>query len=141
MRHITNSDAAWLAFVALVPVVLNYLFTAHQTKQRAAVRKAVIDKFSAAADFAAFLQTSAGQAFIADLSGLDSPLRAVLGAIQKGIVLSLLGGGLWWVGVVLESEAEVAAIGVLLVCVGGGILISAGISYRLSKSWGLIHKP
>jgi len=101
----------------------------------------VVDKFSSAADFAAFLQTPAGQAFITDLSGLENPVRAVMEAIQKGIILTLLGGGLCWVGVVLVAEAEVAGIGVLLVCLGAGMLISAGISYRLSKNWGLLNRP
>jgi hypothetical protein len=62
------------------------------------VHKAVIDKFSSAEGFAAFLQSPAGQKFVTDLSGSESPARAVIGAIQKGIILILLGGGLWWVG-------------------------------------------
>jgi hypothetical protein len=141
MSHISNSDAAWIAFAALFPVVLYLLFSGYQTRQRMSVRKAVIDKFSSAADFAAFLQSPAGQKFITDLSSSDSPARTVIGAIQKGIILVLLGGGVWWAGATLESEAEVATIGVLLLCVGAGLLISAGISYRLSKSWGLMDEP
>jgi hypothetical protein len=141
MNHISNSDAAWIAFAALFPVILYLLFNAYQTRQRMAVRKSVIDKFSAGEDFAAFLQSPAGQKFVTDLSGSESPGRAVMGAIQKGIILILLGAGVWWVGETLESEAEVASIGVLLLCVGVGILISAGISYRLSKSWGLMDRP
>jgi hypothetical protein len=141
MDHISNSDAAWIAFAALVPAVLYLLFSGYQTRQRTSVRQAVIDKFSSAEDFAAFLRSPAGQQFIVDLSGSDSPARAVIGGIQKGITLVLLGGGVWWTGTSLEREAEVAGIGVVLVCVGLGILISAGISYRLSKSWGLMGKP
>jgi hypothetical protein len=141
MNHISNSDAAWIAFAALFPVLLYLLFSGYQVRQRMFVHKAVIDKFSSAEDFAAFLQSPAGQKFITDLSGSESPARAVMGAIQKGIILVLLGGGVWWVGVTMESKAEVASIGVLLLCVGAGILISAGVSYRLSKSWGLIDKP
>jgi hypothetical protein len=141
MNHISNSDAAWIAFAALFPVLLYLLFSAYQTRQRIAVRQAVIDKFSAGEDFAAFLQSPAGQKFVTDLSGSDSPVRAVVGAVQKGIVLMLLGGGVWWVGANLESEAEVASLGVLLLCVGAGLLISAGISYRMSKSLGLMSSP
>src|SRR5947207_2503080 len=57
MNHISNSDAAWITFAALLPVVLYLLFSAYQTRERMAVRKAVIDKFSAAEDFAAFLRS------------------------------------------------------------------------------------
>jgi hypothetical protein len=140
MNHISNSDAAWIAFAALFPVVLYLLFSGYQARQRTFVHKAVIDKFSSADDFAAFLQSPAGQKFITDLSGSESPARAVMGAIQKGIILVLLGAGVWWIGVTVESEAEVVSIGILLLCAGAGILISAGISWRLSKSWGLLER-
>jgi hypothetical protein len=40
----------------------------------------------------------------------------------------------------LESEAEVTTIGVLLMCVGMGLLISAGISCRMARSLGVMDK-
>ncbi len=141
MGHISNSDAAWIAFAALVPTVLYLLFSWYQTRQTMSIRQAVIDKFSSAQDFAEFLRSPAGREFIAGFSGSDNPARTVLGGIQKGIVLAALGGGVWWTGTTFEKEAEVASIGVLLLCVGVGILVAAGISYRLSKSWGLMEKP
>ena|SRR2546430_2062188 len=140
MNHITNTDAAWIAFVVLFPVVLYLIFSGYQTKQRMSVRKSVVDKFSSAEDFATFLQTPAGQKFMAELSNSDAPAHTVMAAIQRGILLILLGGGVWWSGVKIQSTAEIATIGILLLCVGTGILVSAGVSYRLSRSWGLIEK-
>ena len=124
----------------MVPVILYMLFATYQTRQRMSLHRAVIEKFSSAADFAAFMQSPAGQRFIMELAAHQAPARAVIAAIQKGIVLVLLGGGVCWVGARLESKAEVVAIGMLLLCVGAGVLISAGISYRLSKSWGLLDQ-
>jgi hypothetical protein len=141
MNHISNTDAAWIAIAALLPVVLYLFFSAYQTRQRTSAFKAVLDKFSAAEDFAAFLQSPAGQDFVTGLSGSESPVRAVIGSIQKGIILLLLGAGVWWTGATIESAAEVATIGVLLMCVGVGLLISAGISYRMAKSLGLMARP
>src|SRR5438876_474336 len=135
MNHLSNVDAAWIAFALLFPVVFYLLFSAYQSRQRASSYKAVMDRFSSAVDFASFLQSTAGQKFITNLSGSESPVRAVIGAIQKGMILVSLGAGVWWTGAKLESNAEVAGIGLLLLCVGAGTLISAGISYRLSKSW------
>jgi hypothetical protein len=140
MNHLSSVDAVWIAFAMLFPIVLYLFFSAYQARQRASTYKAVMDRISSGEDFAAFLQSTAGQKFITDLSGSESPVRAVIGAIQKGMILVSLGGGVWWTGAKLESNAEVAGIGVLLLCVGAGILISAGISYRLSKSWGLIDE-
>lgn len=140
MNHISNTDAAWIAIAALLPVVLFLFFSAYQTRQRTAAFKAVIDKFSAAEDFAAFLQSPAGYRFVTGLSGSESPARAVIGGVQKGIILILLGGGVWWTGATIESKAEVATIGVLLMCVGMGLLISAWISYRLARSLGVLDK-
>ena len=140
MNHITNTDAAWIAFAVLFPVILYLVFSGYQTKQRMSVHKSVLDKFSRAEDFATFLQSPAGQRFVAELSGSETPARTITSAIQRGIILVLSGGGLWWSGVKIQSTAEIATIGLLLLCVGIGILISAGISYRLSRSWGLIEK-
>ena len=145
MNHITNTDAAWIAFAVLFPVILYLVFSGYQTKQRMSVHKSVLDKFSQAEDFATFLQSPAGQASwrfhpSAELSGSETPARTVMSAIQRGIILVLSGGGLWWSGVKIQSTAEIATIGLLLLCVGIGILISAGVSYRLSRSWGLIEK-
>ena len=141
MNHISNNEAAWIAIAALLPVALYFFVSAYQTRQRMWAFKAVIDKFSAAEDFAAFLQSPAGQKFVTGLSGSESPARAVIGSIQKGIILALLGAGVWWTGATIESAAEVATIGVLLMCVGMGLLISAGISYRMARSLGLIDRP
>ncbi|HLK66596.1 MAG TPA: hypothetical protein VKU19_24345 [Bryobacteraceae bacterium] len=141
MKHITNSEAAWLALAILIPIILYLLSNAYQTRQRMSVRKAIIDKFSTAADFAAFVQSPSGQKFVEDLSAQESPTRAVLGGLEKGIVLIILGGAVWWVGKGLEQAVEVVVVGVLLAWAGVAILISTAISYRLSKRWGLIDRP
>src|SRR5204863_3481434 len=87
MNHITNTDAAWIAFAVLFPVILYLVFSGYQTKQRMSVHKSVLDKFSRAEDFATFLQSPAGQRFVAELSGSETPARTVMSAIQRGIIL------------------------------------------------------
>jgi hypothetical protein len=141
MTHISNDEAAWIALATIFPMLFYLRFSAYQMRQRMTLHKAVIDKFSTAESFAAFLQSPAGEKFITSLSGSESPARAVIGAIQKGTVLAFLGAGVWWIGLTMESKAEVAGIGILLLCAGAGILLSAGISYRLSQAWGLMDKP
>jgi len=141
MSHISNSDAAWILTAALPLVVVYLFFSIYRTRERMSVFKAVIDKFSVSEDFVAFLQSPAGQKFVTGLSGSESPARAVTGGIQKGIILICLGGGVWWTGATIESAAEIAAIGVLFMCVGIGLLISSAISYRMARSLGFIDTP
>ena len=40
----------------------------------------------------------------------------------------------------MVADNAIFGIGGLLVCIGFGFLISAAITYRLSKSWGLLEK-
>ncbi len=137
MNHLTNNDAAWIAFA----VVLYLLSSGYQVRQRMSFHRAIVDKFSSAEEFAIFLRSPAGQRFVTDASGAEGPARAILRAIQKGLVLILMGGGTLGVGVTILTKVEVVAIGVLLLCAGTAVLISAAISFRLSRSWGLIEEP
>jgi hypothetical protein len=43
-----------------------------------------------------------------------------MAAIQRGIILVLVGVGVSWSGVKIQSTAEIATVGVLLLCVGVG---------------------
>jgi hypothetical protein len=60
----------------------------------------------------------------------------VLGSIQKGVIILLV--GLTLVGIGLYSEKAVTAVGALLAAVGLGFLVSAAITHHLSRRWGLI---
>jgi hypothetical protein len=70
---------------------------------------------------------------------MSSPLGSVLGSVQKGIILLLLGFGCWMASSVFAEQ--LTAIGMLLACLGLGFLISAAVTHQLSKKWGLIDEP
>jgi hypothetical protein len=57
---------------------------------------------------------------VAELSGSETQARTVMAAIQRGIILVLVGVGVSWSGVKIQSTAEIATVGVLLLCVGVG---------------------
>ena len=71
---------------------------------------------------------------------MSSPLGSVLGSIQKGIILLLLGVGFIGGSAAIASQAA-AAVGMVLGFVGLGFLVSAGVTRRLSRKWGLLEKP
>jgi hypothetical protein len=99
----------------------------------------LLDKIGSAREFGEFLQTEGGNRFLDSLSVERSrPTERILRSIQTGVVLSLLGLTLlllrWWTG----GEAF-TVIGALGLAIGVSFLVSSLVSYRLSKTWGLIQ--
>jgi hypothetical protein len=88
------------------------------------------------------LQSDAGKSFFDNLTGEPAtPLNKILGSIQKGAILTLLGLGLFVLGLnfnVRDSGNIMFVIGVISFMIGVGFLASSVISYRLAKSWGMI---
>jgi hypothetical protein len=100
----------------------------------------LLEKFDSAGEFAAYLQTEAGQRFFDNLvSERVTPASRILGSIQKGAILTALGIGLLILALIYRpaDEGAFTIFGVISLALGAGFLLSAGISYRLSKAWGL----
>jgi hypothetical protein len=102
----------------------------------------MLDKFGSAEEFTAYLQSEAGQRFFENLASEPStPLSKILGSIQKGVVLFLLGSGLAILGRSFNPENGgnvMFVIGIISLMIGSGFLVSSVISYRLAKAWDLI---
>ena len=102
----------------------------------------ILEKFSSADEFAAYLESNAGKSFFDNLSNEPAaPLTKILGAIQKGAILALLGLGLIVLGksyTAQEGGNVMFVVGVISFMIGAGFLASSAISYRLAKNWGII---
>jgi hypothetical protein len=111
----------------------------------------MMEKFSSASEFTAYLQSDAGKSFFDNLANEPAtPLHKILGSIQKGTILTLLGLGLFILGKMFaEPQLDrffaqpqggniMIVLGVISFMIGAGFLASAAISYRLAKSWGMI---
>jgi len=113
-----------------------------QAQAQTDLQHRLLDKFSSPQDIGEFLQTEGGRRF---LQGLTTdrwhPGRRILLALQMGTVECLLGIALLCLGFIypMSRPAPHPAVisGLFLLAAGIGSLISAGISYRLSKAWGL----
>jgi hypothetical protein len=135
-----NRYVAGAAILLVIAASLFLISTISRSKQQTEIRKALIEKFGSAQDLGDLLQTPGGQRLLADLSTSGgSPLRSVLGSIQKGIIALLVGFGALFVGA-LAGQMPLMIVGALFGFAGLAFLISAGVTYRLSKSWGLIQK-
>jgi hypothetical protein len=102
----------------------------------------MMEKFSSAEEFTAYLQSEAGRSFFDNLSNEPAtPLTKILGSIQKGVILTLLGFGLIFLGKSYSPQDGgnvMFVVGVISFMVGAGFLVSSAISYRLAKAWDLI---
>jgi hypothetical protein len=136
-----NVNVVFVGILVLVLMILAMIlvYAIHRSEQRIAVRKTLIEKYASAHDLNELMQTPAGRRLFAEFSAGGSPLRSVLASVQMGVLGILAGAGVWGIGAMLHDDA-VFGVGGLLVCIGLGFLISAAITYRLSKSWGLLEK-
>ncbi len=103
----------------------------------------ILDKFGTAEEFTTYLQSEAGGKFFENLSKEPaSPMTKILGSIQKGVILTLLGIGFLLFGVSLDLLPDTKIVALFIATVatatGIGFIISAVISHRLAKSWGII---
>ena len=124
----------------LVFLVIYLAANAVRDARHTSVRKALLEKFASAADLGAFLQTAGGQRFMAELSsGAGNPLQSVLSSVHKGIIAMFIGAGFFPLsGGFKNDSSAVSGMGIVLVLAGMGFLVSAVVTYLLSRWWGLL---
>ena len=122
-----------LGFIVMIAWVLYIVTVAIRRKQQSTMQKALLEKFSSAQDFAEFMQSPAGQKYVMSFTdAIASPRNSILKSVQIGIVLMFVGAGFF--SAARGNTEEVAFIfGNGFVCVGFGFLISAVVSYFISK--------
>jgi hypothetical protein len=139
------------AIVWLVKALIDHRRWLRQSKTHTEVHTKLLERFTNQDDLLAYIQSPTGRRFLesAPISvEADSPARPVgapfgriFWSVQAGTVLLLTGLGLQFVGQRQQWE-EIAhplwSMGILVVAVGLGFLISAGASYFLSRRLGLL---
>lgn len=112
----------------------------------------LFEKFGSSQELVEYLKTDAGSKFL-DSATIEHtrPFGRVLGSIQAGLILFLLGVAMLIVRFTMPYEsfstierAQTAhgflAVSLLLLALGLGFLASAAASYKLSKNWGLFDR-
>jgi hypothetical protein len=118
-------------------------------RARADLQTKLLDRLASGREVVEFCQTEGGKQFIEALSmgtiespaSKGSPTERILGSIQKGIILTLLGLGFLILAQKYHRDDPgdvFMVVGVVGLSLGIGFLLSAGVSYRLSRSMGLL---
>ncbi len=129
--------AAWV-----ITVIVRAFKEKSILRTRAELYNRLLDKFSSGNEFAEYLESETGRRFVEEITVESAaPTSKILSSIQRGVILTLIGFGMvvlanLFFGGDLFNMA--AAGGTVVLMLGVGFLISTVITYRLSKSWGLI---
>jgi ABC-type multidrug transport system fused ATPase/permease subunit len=151
----TMEGLSIFAVLALVTGVLTWLVRtliehrrwSRMSKVQAEVHNKLMDRFTANEDLLAYIQTPAGKRFLESapiaLDGapraVSAPVGRILWSVQVGVVLAAAGFGLQYVSRSIEKTVAqpLFAMGVLAISIGIGFVVSAIVSYVLSRRLGL----
>ena len=130
--------------VAIFWVVFSTIRRLKVARVQAEVQSRLIEKVGSSQDFLTFLGSESGKTLV-DSIGIEQPSRnpynRILVSVQAGVILLLLGIAFLFLGRHFTDASEgFVILGGLGVALGIGFLISAGLSYRLSKAFGLFER-
>ncbi len=141
-----------LGFFTLVGYIVHVVVDGGRRRQRLKLvtefHSRLLDRIGSANEFGEFLKTGGGSKFLESLtvegsgrgSSIDVSVR-ILWATQIGVVSLALGVGLLILGGVYRFDGPgFSVLGAITLSLGIGFLLSAVLSYRLSKSLGLLTK-
>jgi hypothetical protein len=105
----------------------------------------LLERMGSVGEFSQFLQTEGGARFLNTLSterGAIGPRDRILRAVHVGVILAVLGIGLATVGFMIgpTDEGAFTVLGVIVLSLGVGYLLSSAASYRLARSLGVLEE-
>jgi hypothetical protein len=134
------TGVGWIFWVIATNVRLTKLGRA-----QAEMQSNLLEKLGSSQELLAFLQTDTGRRLMETTPPPEprrNPIGRILTSVQAGIILTALGGAFFATsGAYFGTRASFQVLGFVGVCLGAGFLVSAGATYILSKSWGLLDEP
>ena len=137
--------------VWLTRTIIDFRRWRQLAKVQTDVHTKILDRFTSNEDLLAYIQTPAGSKFLesspikldAGPRSVGAPLARILWSVQGGVVLLAGGFGLLVVSgrVANDVSQGIQALGVLGIALGLGFVISAIISFVISRKLGLIDPP
>jgi hypothetical protein len=140
-----------IAFFAVVGWIVYIVVEGSRRKERMKTftefYSRLLDRMQSPKDFGDFLQTAGGQRFLETLSvERGHPIDRVLRAVQAGLVTLLLGIGFFAASEFARISSDwddqnfLRIVGVILMALGVGFLLSATASFSITKSLGMLRR-
>jgi hypothetical protein len=140
-------------FVWLIRILLENRRWARVFRMQSEVHSKLLDRFANSDELLRYMDTEPGKRFLeaapipiefARDQRLPGGLARVLGPLQIGVVLTLLGAGLLLLHrsrSLAEISSALLVFGIIALMPGIGFIISALISWRISAHLGLLPQP
>jgi len=132
----------------LIRTLIDYRRWSRLSKVQTEVHTKLLDRFATNEDLIGYMRSEAGSRFLQsapiplepDTRAPGAPLSRILWSLQAGVLLVALGLGFRFVSgrVPAEITMPFAMLGVMAIALGLGFLVSAAVSYLLSRRLGLL---
>jgi hypothetical protein len=147
---VVSGIATVLAILAwVVKMIIDYRRWNRLARVQSDAHTKLLDRLTSNEEILAYVQSSAGKSFLrsapialdSTMRGIGAPIGRILWSVQAGIVVAAVGIGLQFVSWRFPFDSDTAqplsAMGTLAVALGVGFVMSAGVSYVLSRRLGL----
>ena len=140
-------SAAIFVFTWIIRKVIEHRRWSRLSRVQAEVHNKVLDRFASNEDMLRYIQTAAGRKFMEaapipldeEPRAVSAPISRVLWSVQIGVILGALGIGLKVVSFNVDKDvaSALSALGILAIALGAGFILSAALSYLLSRKLGI----
>jgi hypothetical protein len=129
--------AAFLIVFGFGGSLIYLIYSVVRRTQQNAMQKHLLDKFSSTRDFTEFVQSPAGQKYVAGLSdAVTKPGASILTSVRIGIVLVFVGLAFFLIRPIPDAHEGpfvLRGVGTLVSMLGAGFLVSGLVSYLIAK--------
>ena len=127
-------------FMVMVIVMVSAKGRQDAAKMRTEVQTRMIDKFSSAPEFVTFLQSEQGKKFV---TSFEETPRAharerITSGVTRSIVLTVLGLAFLAINLTEARDEGFVVAGAILFALGIGSTVATFVTFRMSRSWGLL---
>jgi hypothetical protein len=124
---------AWVAWI-----ILEW----RKAGRKSQLHQKLMDRFESAADLQTFLQSEGGERFLKSMGfeGL-SPKQKIMASFSRAVVTVFVGVAVLIVGTFMPEDLKIGLpAGIIILGLGLGLFVSALISLKLSKKWGIFNQ-